>query len=136
MATCAAMATRAVNHVPLKEQRKYQEPRVKVTQEKAMTKTEAEFFARLRCLHDNVRAHCVRLKLGLNTTYTPDFMVILPGGGIHFHEVKGSWKMPHQDDSRVKIKLAATLYPEFKFFAAVKVPEKKGGGWELEEFRP
>jgi hypothetical protein len=41
------------------------------------------------------------------------------------HEVKGFW----QDDARVKIKVAASIYP-FKFIAV----KKAKGGWEREEF--
>jgi hypothetical protein len=45
------------------------------------------------------------------------------------HEVKGFWT----DDARVKIKVAADLYP-FRFIAAQALPKKQGGGWKIEEF--
>ena len=52
-------------------------------------------------------------------------MVLRPDGAFEIHEVKGHW----EDDARVKIKVAAELYP-FKFIAARKVK----GAWLFEEF--
>jgi len=71
----------------------------------------------------------MKLRLADNTFYTPDFAVMLSSGQIEMHEVKGFW----QDDARVKIKIAAELYP-FRFVAAKPKPKKHGGGWELEVF--
>ncbi len=65
-------------------------------------------------------------RLASNTHYTPDFMVILPGGNIEFHEVKGFW----EDDARVKIKVVAELYPQFSFIGVTR----KKGAWIKEEF--
>lgn len=76
----------------------------------------------------------IRLKLADLTYYTPDFYVLYPDGGIEMLEVKGSWKAPNQDKSRVKVKVAAEQYPEFKFVAITEIPKKKGGGWDREEF--
>jgi|688.fasta_scaffold02433_5 hypothetical protein len=76
----------------------------------------------------------VKLKLADNTFYTPDFMVLLDDGSIEFHEVKGSWKAPNQEDARVKIKVAAAIHPWAKF---VSVELKKRGGTfeaKFEEF--
>lgn len=71
----------------------------------------------------------MKLRLADNTFYTPDFAVMLASGQIEMHEVKGHW----QDDARVKIKVAADLYP-FRFVAAKPKAKKDGGGWELEVF--
>lgn len=71
----------------------------------------------------------MKLRLADNTFYTPDFAVMLASGQIEMHEVKGHW----QDDARVKIKIAADLYP-FRFVAAKPKAKKDGGGWELEVF--
>ena len=71
----------------------------------------------------------IKLRLADNTFYTPDFPVMLAGGPLEMHEVKGHW----QDDARVKIKVAADLYP-FKFVAVQALPKKLGGGWKSEEF--
>lgn len=77
----------------------------------------------------------VKLRLADNTFYTPDFMVFLANGEIEFHEVKGSWKMPGQDDSRVKIKVSAEQNPwaTFKSIELKKVAKKNGGGWQQNE---
>lgn len=77
----------------------------------------------------------IKLKLADNTFYTPDFFVILADGSIEFHEVKGSWKMPGQDDSRVKIKVAAEMYrwATFRSIELKKKPKRDGGGWIINQ---
>lgn len=71
----------------------------------------------------------VKLRLADNTFYSPDFAVMLADGTMEMHEVKGFW----EDDARVKIKVAASLYP-FRFIALKPVAQKHGGGWKEEEF--
>ena len=71
----------------------------------------------------------IKLRLADNTFYTPDFAVIANDGVLELHEVKGFW----QDDARVKIKVAADLYP-FRFVAVSAVAKKHGGGWGVERF--
>jgi hypothetical protein len=70
-----------------------------------------------------------KLRLADNTFYTPDFGVMLTGGELEAHEVKGFWT----DDARVKIKVAAELYP-FRFLAVQAEAKKNGGGWKFEAF--
>jgi len=71
----------------------------------------------------------VKLRLADNTFYTPDFAVMLSGGEMEMHEVKGFW----QDDARAKIKIAADMFP-FRFIALRVRSKKDGGGWVEEEF--
>lgn len=71
----------------------------------------------------------VKLRLADNTFYTPDFAVMLSTGIMEMHEVKGFWT----DDARVKIKVAAELYP-FRFIAAIARKKRDGGGWQVEVF--
>lgn len=71
----------------------------------------------------------VKLRLADNTFYTPDFVVMNAGGVIECHECKGFWT----DDARVKIKVAADLYP-FRFIACKAQSKKAGGGWDYEVF--
>jgi hypothetical protein len=71
----------------------------------------------------------VKLRLADNTFYTADFAVLGADLAFEIHEVKGFW----QDDARVKIKVAASLYP-FRFLAMKPRAKKHGGGWEVEEF--
>jgi len=68
----------------------------------------------------------VKLRLADKTFYTPDFVVMLADDVIELHEVKGYW----EDDARVKIKVAASLYP-FQFRA---IKAGKGGQWSVEDF--
>ncbi len=71
----------------------------------------------------------LKLRLADNTFYTPDYAVMLSGGQIEVHEVKGFWT----DDARVKIKVAADQYP-FRFIAVRALSKKDGGGWDREVF--
>ena len=71
----------------------------------------------------------VKLRLADNTFYSPDFAVMLASGSMEMHEVKGHW----QDDARVKIKVAAEMYP-FRFIAVQARAKKDGGGWREEVF--
>ncbi len=70
----------------------------------------------------------VKLRLAASTFYSPDFIVMRNTGALECHEVKGFWA----DDARVKIKVAASIYP-FKFIAAQPVAKAKGS-WKIEEF--
>jgi hypothetical protein len=71
----------------------------------------------------------VKLRLADNTFYTCDFSVMPESNVLEMHEVKGFW----QDDARVKIKVAASIYP-FRFVAVTARAKKHGGGWVREEF--
>jgi len=99
-----------------------------------MNKTEAAYAEYLKQLQavGGILWHKfegVKLRLADNTFYTPDFAVMQADGQLEMHEVKGFW----QDDARVKIKVAADMYP-FKFVALKQRAKKHGGGWEVEEF--
>lgn len=74
----------------------------------------------------------LKLRLADNTFYSPDFFVMLSSGELEVHEVKGA-KGIFTDDARVKVKVAAELYP-FAFKVIYPVPAKAGGGWKVEEF--
>lgn len=67
----------------------------------------------------------IKLRLADNTFYTPDFAVMLTSGEIECHECKGFW----EDDARVKIKVAADIYP-FRFIGI----KKDKTGWKIEDF--
>lgn len=67
----------------------------------------------------------VKFRLADNTFYTPDFAVMLADQSIEVHEVKGFWT----DDARVKIKVAAEMYPVR--FIAVRLVKKE---WLMEAF--
>lgn len=72
------------------------------------------------------RYEAIKLKLASSTFYTPDFMVLTTEGFVELHEVKGGiW----EDDARVKIKVAAEMFP-FRFVAITRTKD----GWKEEDF--
>lgn len=73
----------------------------------------------------------LKLRLADKTFYTPDFLVQHRDGSLELVECKGFWR----DDARVKIKVAAELFPCFRFTAVQRLTKKQGGGWLGEEIR-
>jgi hypothetical protein len=71
----------------------------------------------------------IKFRLADGCFYTPDFLVMLANGELQVIEVKGFWT----DDARVKIKVAAEMYP-LRFVAVKAVAKKNGGGWSYEDF--
>ena len=72
----------------------------------------------------------IKLRLADNTFYTPDFFLLMANGQLECREVKGGY---WTDDARVKIKVAASIFP-FRFIAVQKKSNKQGGGWKIEVF--
>jgi hypothetical protein len=95
-----------------------------------MNKLEAAFaqrieLERLAGLWQWWAFEAITLRLAHDTRYTPDFAALDPGGHLVLHETKGFWR----DDAKVKIKVAAELYPFFRFIAWTRQRKKDGGGW-------
>jgi hypothetical protein len=67
----------------------------------------------------------ITLKLAPDLRYTPDFAVYDAQGLLSFYETKGFFR----DDSRVKIKMAAEIFPMHSFYLARKVR----GAWDYTE---
>jgi hypothetical protein len=87
------------------------------------------------------RFEAIKLKLADGCFYSPDFAVIDAAHQLILYEVKGKTRKTRadgtkydaafaQDDSRVKIKLAADTFP----FVMRMVYPATGGGWNEEEF--
>lgn len=74
----------------------------------------------------------IKLRLADNTSYTPDFAVMLSDRTIELHEVKGAPGI-FTDDARVKVKVAAEKFP-FRFIVAYPRKKRDGGGWTFQEF--
>lgn len=96
-----------------------------------MNKTEAAYAEQLAArVHVGeileFKFESLKLRLADRTWYTPDFSIVLPDGAREIHEVKGHWT----DDARVKIKVAAELYPYYRFIAVRRVK----GEWVREVF--
>lgn len=66
----------------------------------------------------------ITLKLAPDTRYTPDFAVMLAGGELELHEVKGHMR----DDAAVKLKVAAEQFP-FR----VLLIQRHGKAWGVRE---
>jgi len=99
-----------------------------------MNQTEAAYAAHLKEAQQGGEIEwfafeAVKLRLADATFYTPDFFVMRSDGTLECHEVKGVW----EDDARVKIKVAAALFP-FPFRAVTRVAKRDGGGWKTEHF--
>lgn len=71
----------------------------------------------------------MKFKLADKTFYTPDFALMRTTYEIECHEVKGHW----EDDARVKIKVAAEMFP-MRFVAVRLKTQREGGGWDIEQF--
>jgi len=61
-------------------------------------------------------------------TYTPDFLIVMPDGFIRIDEVKGGFI---REDSDLKFKLAADLFPWFEW----RMVQLKGGRSEVDLIR-
>ena len=72
----------------------------------------------------------IRLRLGKNSNYTPDFALMRADGQLELHEVKGSWQAKNQRDGKTKLRVAAGMYP-FTFFG---VTYDRRLGWQFQEF--
>lgn len=127
----AAAAANTASKVPTAKARMQALGRLKTGE---MNKTEAEYAQLLE--HKKMTLEIawykfegMKFRLADNTFYTPDFIVMLSTGEIEAHEVKGFWT----DDARVKIKIAADMYP-VAFKAVTKAAKKDGGGWKVEAF--
>lgn len=100
-----------------------------------MNKLEAERGAELEAMRERGEIvgwwfELVTLKLAADTRYTPDFLVVYPDGRTVVEEVKGRW----EEDARVKIKVAAVLFP-WEFVGLTKRTKADGGGWNREAFK-
>lgn len=73
----------------------------------------------------------IKFRLADNTFYTPDFAVLNSGLQLEFHDVKGA-KHLVEEDARVKIKVAAELFP-VRFFLVYPRLKREGGGFAVEE---
>lgn len=130
----AAGATKSPKATNRTAQAKKARPRPQHTPGR-MNKTEARYQQeviepRLRSgEYRSARFEAIKLRLADRTFYTPDFAVVNDATGeIELHEVKGYW----EEDARVKIKVAAHQYPEYRFIAI----QHQKGQWKTEEFSP
>ena len=94
-----------------------------------MNNLERAFAGRLKLqwLAGEIVAFCFEpfpLRLAPRTEYNPDFLVLTLSGRGEFYETKGAkvW-----EDSVVKLKVAAAMFPMFDFFLVKRVD----GDWKI-----
>lgn len=104
-----------------------------------LNKLETEFLQLLVDDPQNldIWPHGIRLVLGENSRYEPDFLVMRTTGELVIYETKAEWSNGARghDDSRGKVKAAASLFP-FTIIIATKRTKRNGGGWSYETFPP
>lgn len=132
-----------MNHFPRRKAKGNTERRVPGT----MNRTESRYSAHLalRLLAGEIsltRFEAITLKLAADTRYTPDFMVMLPDGSLELHEVKGAKKqklngavtgkvIPYiQEDAKLKVKVAAEMFHEFRFCVVFE----NAGNWDRVDY--
>ena len=101
-----------------------------------MNKTEAAYAQRLEMLKHqgeilDWKFHPMNLRLAANTFYEVDFLVLHADMSVAIHETKGEYT---SEKGQMKIKLAAEAVPWFRFYKCIKVAQKNGGGWKIEDF--
>lgn len=72
--------------------------------------------------------HPWRMRLAEGTYYTPDFMVVIPGGLIELHETKGFFR----EAARVRLNVAADKFKHIGF----KLIKRDKHGWDVKEVTP
>lgn len=102
------------------------------TDEANLNKNETSRLAYLRRLPNvhNVKAQAVTVKIGDRCRFTPDFFYYDSNRErLVLEDVKGKhvW-----EDSRIKVKTAARMFPEFTFIVA----HKNATGWREEVINP
>lgn len=99
------------------------------TEESKLNQTEKRYLGWLRAQGDLwIGIQCFTLRLGHDCRYTPDFWA-LDAQGLRAIDTKGkhTW-----EDSIIKLRLAARLFPFFRFIKAVE----RNGAWMHKEFKP
>lgn len=114
--------------------------RLKQSSEPLMNKLEAEYFAILsdQCLaYPRPRAQAKRYKLGNGVNYTPDFTASnWPDSTAITHPKETAWEVKGKhswDDAIVKIKMAATVWPEINWWFCWK---DERGQWKQQLVLP
>jgi hypothetical protein len=102
-----------------------------------MNKTEAAYAAMLeiRKAAGEIAGYwfeAITLKLAHDCRLTPDFFIVHRDGRIEFIDVKGTG--PIQEDSVIKLRVAARQFPMFGFAMEKRQTRSQGGGWARKEF--
>jgi len=92
--------------------------------EEALNETEKRYLKMLRerFPFQPIMIQAITLRLAHNCKYTPDFGYCLPTGALVLVETKGAFV---REDAIVKLKTAASMFPQFTFIKA----QYKNGKW-------
>lgn len=105
------------------------------TDEAKLNKNERDYLAWLRTMKDQwIGIQCLTFKLAHDCRYSPDFFA-LDRDGLRAVDCKGVRKDGNLliwEDSLIKARVAARLYPWCRFIIA----HKDGGIWIHEEIKP
>lgn len=96
------------------------------------SKLERDFHLKIRDQYLYCEYEPLRLRLARNAHYTPDFITEDRDGKLIAWEVKGFWR----EAARVRIKVAARLFPWLTFKAVRRQRKADGGGWDYEDILP
>lgn len=102
----------------------------------AMNRTESAYAAelerqRVEGLIQWWKFEGIKLRLADKTFLTVDFAVLDAEGYLRMIDVKGAMAV-YEQDARVKMKVACSIYP-FKFFIAIPRHKRDGGGFSVTE---
>lgn len=98
---------------------------------KGMNKTETAYAQKLELLYKaneivGWKFEPITFRLAPKTTYTPDFIVVT-SEHVELHEIKGSFV---RDDAMVKFKVAAEMFPYFRWEMIVGKSARGKYSWE------
>jgi hypothetical protein len=90
-----------------------------------LNKTERRYLEILRQREELVwiGVHTFRLRMAANTHYTPDFATLDKDGLFTMIDTKGEFT---REDAQLKIKLAARMFPMFRWVKAELTPARGG----------
>lgn len=108
-------------------------PSMLSTDEAKLNKTERSFLVHLREAHPGnwIGVQCITLKLADDCRYTCDIWERTIGGLLYAYEVKGFFR----DDAKVKIKVAARMFPWIRFVVVKRGPNALVP-WLMETVKP
>jgi len=99
------------------------------SEEAGLNKTERARLDYLRMLKmPHLMIQSVTLKLAFDCRLTPDFSYIDENGRMTLEDVKGF----QREDALIKMKVAARLFPFFRFVIVKKIKS----GWDIFEVKP
>jgi hypothetical protein len=78
-----------------------------------------------------VAYHPIRVVLGSQANYTPDFLAVTAVGGLEAYETKGFMRQ----HAAIRIRAAARRLPFVEFLVVTKRRKKDGGGFEIKPIK-